>query len=85
MKVITRDNSKIKQGSIIRTNELIGKHSEYLMIVDNLDGTYDLVDLIKGVLKQCKINKSELTDYLWNYPFNHIYNSDEIKLILGGK
>lgn len=87
MKIITKDNPKIKQGSIIRTNQLIGNHeySEYLMIVDNLDGTYALVDLIRGVIKQCKFTSSELTEFLWNYPFNRIYNSDEIKLILGDK
>lgn len=85
MKIITKNNSAIKAGSIIRTNQLIGNHeySEYLMIVDNLDGTYALVDLIRGVIKQCKFTSSELTEFLWNYPFNRIYNSDEIKLILG--
>ncbi|CAM3082235.1 hypothetical protein SAMN04487792_1536 [Lactobacillus bombicola] len=85
MKIITKDNSKIKQGSIIRTNRLIGKRAEYLMIADNLDGTYALVDLVRGVIKQCKFTSSELTEYLWEYPFNRIYSSDEIKLILGGK
>lgn len=87
MKIITKDNSKIKQGSIIRTNQLIGnnEYSEYLMIVDNLDGRYALVDLARGVIKQCKFTSSELTEFLWNYPFNRIYNSDEIKLILGDK
>lgn len=85
MKIITKDNSKIQQGSVIRTNELIGKDSEYLMIADNLDGTYALVDLVRGVIKQCKFTKSELTEYLWNDPFNRVYNSDEIELILGDK
>lgn len=85
MKIITKDNPKIKAGSIIRTNQLIGKDSEYLMIVDNLDGTYALADLIRGVIKQCKFTSSELTEFLWNYPFNRIYNSDEIKLILGDR
>lgn len=87
MKIITKDNPKIKQGSIIRTNQLIGNHdySEYLMIADNLDGTYALVDLVKGVIKQCKFTSSELTEFLWSYPFNRIYSSDEIKLILGDK
>lgn len=87
MKIITKDNSKIKQGSIIRTNQLIGnnEYSEYLMIVDNLDGTYALVDLAKGVIKQCKFTNSELTEFLWNYPFNRIYSSNEVKLILGDK
>lgn len=83
MKIITKDNPKIQQGSVIRTNKLIGKNSEYLMIADNLDGTYALVDLVRGVIKQYKFTKSELTECLWNYPFNRIYNSDEIKLILG--
>lgn len=85
MKIITKNNSAIKAGSIIRTNQLIGnnEYSEYLMIVDNLDGRYALVDLAKGVIKQCKSTSSELTEFLWNYPFNRIYNSDEIKLILG--
>lgn len=85
MKIITKDNPKIKQGSIIRTNQLIGKDSEYLMIADNLDGTYALVDLARGVIKQCKFTSSELTEFLWNYPFNRIYSSNEIKLILGDK
>lgn len=85
MKILTKDNSKIKQGSIIRTNRLIGKHSDYLMIADNLDGTYALVDLVRGVIKQCKFTSSELTEYLWDFPFNRIYSSDEIELFLGGK
>lgn len=85
MKIVTKDNSKIKQGSIIRTNQLIGNHeySEYLMIIDNLDGKYALVDLTRGVIKQRKFTSSELTEFLWNYPFNRIYSSNEIKLILG--
>lgn len=83
MKIITKNNSAIKAGSIIRTNQLIGKDSEYFMIVDNRYGMYDLLDLKKGVIKQCKFTGSELTEFLWNYPFNRIYNSDEIKLILG--
>lgn len=75
MKIVTKDNSKIKQGSIIRTNQLIGNHeySEYLMIVDNLDGRYALIDLTRGVIKQRKFTSSELTEFLWNYPFNRIY------------
>lgn len=47
MKIITKNNSAIKAGSIIRTNQLIGKDSEYLMIVDNRYGMYDLLDLKK--------------------------------------
>lgn len=85
MKILTKENSKIKQGSIIRTNKLIEKNSEYLMIADNLDGTYALVDLVRGVIKQYKFTSSELTEYLFNFPFNRIYSSDEIELILGGK
>lgn len=85
MKIVTKDNPKIKQGSIIRTNQLIGKDSEYLMIIDNRYGMYDLLDLKKGVIQDHEYTLPELTEYLWNYPHNRIYNSDEIKLILGDK
>lgn len=85
MKIITKNNSAIKAGSIIRTNQLIGKDSEYLMIVDNRYGMYDLLDLKKGVIQDHEYTLPELTEYLWNNPFNRIYNSDEIKLILGDR
>lgn len=85
MKIITKDNSEIKLGSIIRTNQLIGKNSEYLMIIDNRYGMYSLLDLKKGVIRDPEYTLPELTEYLWSFPFNRIYNSDEVKLILGGK
>lgn len=83
MKIITKNNSEIKPGSIIRTNQLIGKNSEYLMIIDNRYSMYSLLDLKKGVIRDPEYTSQELTEYLWSFPFNRIYNSDEIKLILG--
>lgn len=85
MKIITKDNFAIKPGSIIRTNQSIGKNSEYLMIIDNRYGMYDLLDLKKGIIQDHEYTLPELTEFLWNYPFNRIYNSDEIELILGDR
>lgn len=83
MKIINRSNLKFTKGSIIKINKLGRKHSEYLMIVDNRYGTYCLVDLEKGVIKEHEYTLPEILSYISDNPLNQYYNSDEIQLILG--
>lgn len=83
MKIINRNSLKFTKGSIIKVNKLGGKHSEYLMIVDNRYGMYYLVDLEKGVVKEHEYTFVELINYIMDNPLSQYYNSDEIKLILG--